>query len=192
MTDWTALDYVVVDVEGNGQQPPELVELAVVPITGGEIGKPLAWLIRPSRPIKPFATQIHGLSNQDVAACPALADIAAEIIAALHADALVAHTAYVDVAVLRRQLTGWKVPEVFDTLKIARQLVPGVRNYQLGTLAQELHLAEGLPDDLHPHRATYDALVAARLFVLLAGRAGSLEVLRGTPPEGGDDVAVLF
>jgi hypothetical protein len=36
-----------------------------------------------------------------VAACPALADIAAEIIAALDADALVAHTAYVDVAWVR-------------------------------------------------------------------------------------------
>ncbi|MGH3795277.1 MAG: hypothetical protein ACRDSP_10340 [Pseudonocardiaceae bacterium] len=31
MTDWTALSFVVVDVEGNGQQPPDLVELAAVP-----------------------------------------------------------------------------------------------------------------------------------------------------------------
>ena len=30
MTDWTSLDYAVIDVEGNGQQPPDLVELAVV------------------------------------------------------------------------------------------------------------------------------------------------------------------
>ncbi len=28
MTDWTSLRYAVVDVEGNGQQPPDLVELA--------------------------------------------------------------------------------------------------------------------------------------------------------------------
>jgi hypothetical protein len=40
MTDWTTLHYVVVDVEGNGQQPPELVELAVVPIMGGVLGEP--------------------------------------------------------------------------------------------------------------------------------------------------------
>ncbi len=30
MTDWTSLTYVVVDVEGNGQHPPDLVELAAV------------------------------------------------------------------------------------------------------------------------------------------------------------------
>jgi exodeoxyribonuclease X len=38
VTDWTSLNYVVVDVEGNGQQPPDLVELAAVPIVGGVIG----------------------------------------------------------------------------------------------------------------------------------------------------------
>jgi exodeoxyribonuclease X len=192
VTDWAALNYVVVDVEGNGHQPPELVELAVVPITGGEVGEPLAWLVKPDHPIRPFATQVHGLGNRDVAACPTLADITAEVKAALDADALVAHTAYVDLAVLRRGLPGWKAPEVFDTLKLARRLVPGLPNYQLSTLVERFELTEGLPEELTPHRATYDALVAARLFVLLAGRAGSLEALRGVPPEGGDDVPALF
>jgi exodeoxyribonuclease X len=192
VTDWAALNYVVVDVEGNGHQPPELVELAVVPITGGEVGEPLAWLVKPDHLIRSFATRIHGLGNRDVAACPALADISAEVLAALDVDALVAHTAYVDLAVLRRGLPGWKAPEVFDTLKLARRLVPGLPNYQLSTLVERFELTEGLPEELTPHRATYDALVAARLFVLLAGRAGSLEALRGVPPEGGDDVPALF
>jgi len=55
MTDWTSLTYVVVDVEGNGQQPPDLVELAVVPIIGGVIGEPVSWLVRPDAPITHFA-----------------------------------------------------------------------------------------------------------------------------------------
>ena len=32
---------IVVDVEGNGQQPPEIVELAAVPIEDGVLGRPL-------------------------------------------------------------------------------------------------------------------------------------------------------
>ena len=40
MSDWESVRYAVVDVEGNGQQPPDLVELAVVPIVGGIIGQP--------------------------------------------------------------------------------------------------------------------------------------------------------
>ena len=36
MTDWTEHRYAVIDVEGNGQQPPDFVELGVVPIEAGK------------------------------------------------------------------------------------------------------------------------------------------------------------
>ncbi|WP_018686966.1 3'-5' exonuclease [Actinokineospora enzanensis] len=191
MTDWTSLNFVVVDVEGNGQQPPDLVELAAVPVVGGVIGEPLSWLVKPNGPIKHFATRIHGLTNKDVADCPSFEAITGNVLAALDADALVAHNAHVDLGVLERKLPDWESPEVFDTLKLARRLVPGLDSYRLGNLVEAYSLAEGLPDDLNPHRATYDALVAARLFVLLATKAASLEELRGQPPEKGDENALF-
>lgn len=83
VTDWSDLNYAVVDVEGNGQQPPDLVELAVVPIIGGVIGEPVSWLVRPAEPIKYFATRIHGLTNKDVADAPAFAGVVAEVSRAL-------------------------------------------------------------------------------------------------------------
>ena len=43
MTEWTKLRFAVVDVEGNGQQLPDLVELGVVPIADGNIGEPRSW-----------------------------------------------------------------------------------------------------------------------------------------------------
>lgn len=182
VTDWTTLRFVVVDVEGNGQQPPELVELAVVPIVGGSVGQPTSWLVRPPHPIKHLATTFHGLRTHDVAGCPAITEIAAEVLAALDAPALVGHNAHVDVDVLRRELPGWEPPETFDTLKLARRLVPELPTYKLGDLVERFKLAEGLPEGMKPHRATYDALVTARLFALLADRAGNLEDLRGRPP----------
>ncbi|MGH3568596.1 MAG: 3'-5' exonuclease [Pseudonocardia sp.] len=187
MADWADLTYVVVDVEGNGQQPPDLVELAAVPIVGGVIGEPLSWLVRPETPIKHFATRIHGLTNKDVADCPTFEDITGNVLAALNADALVAHNAHVDLGVLRRKLPEWESPEVFDTLKLARRLVPSLDSYRLGNMVEAFSLAEGLPDEFTPHRATYDALVAARLFVLLATKAASLEELRGSEPGGSED-----
>ncbi|WP_199565262.1 3'-5' exonuclease [Spongiactinospora rosea] len=178
---------MVVDVEGNGHQPPDLVELAAVPVIGGIIGEPMSWLVKPETSIKHFATRIHGLTNEDVADCPTFEDITGNVVAALDADILVAHNAHVDLGVLQRKLTGWEPPEVFDTLKLARRLVPGQDSYRLGNLTEVFGLAEGLPGDLTPHRATYDALVAARLFVLLATKAYSLEELRGESPGGGED-----
>jgi DNA polymerase III epsilon subunit-like protein len=71
--------------------------------------------------------------------------------------------------------------------------MPGQDGYKLGRLVETFKLAEGLPEDLSPHRATYDALVAARLLVLLATKAATLEELRGDSPGGGDDeVPALF
>ncbi len=193
MTDWTSLTYAVVDVEGNGQQPPDLVELAVVPIVRGIIGEPRSWLVRPERSIKYFASRIHGISNDDVADRPPFAAIADEVRAALAVPALVAHNAHVDTAVLQRELGDWSCPEVFDTLKLARWLLPKQDSYQLGVLVKAFKLAEGLPDGLTPHRATYDALVTARLFVRLAAatdrRPLTLDILRGRRTEARDDAA---
>jgi DNA polymerase III epsilon subunit-like protein len=134
VTDWTSLSYAVVDVEGNGQQPPGLVELAVASIRGGVIGKPVSWLVKPDHPISYFATQLHGLTAADVADCPKVQQIATEAQAALAADALIAHNAHVDVGVLQRELSGWQPPEVFDTSQLARRLVPDLDSYRLGHL----------------------------------------------------------
>jgi DNA polymerase III epsilon subunit-like protein len=75
MADWTDLTYVVVDVEGNGRQPPDLAEPAAVHIVGGVIGQPVNWLVRPDEPIKHFASRIHGISNKDLADAPVFADV---------------------------------------------------------------------------------------------------------------------
>lgn len=197
MTDWTSLSYIVVDVEGNGQQPPDLVELAAVRIVGGVIGSLSTWLVRPIHPITPFAQKVHGISNEQVADFPTFEDIKGEVLRALDGDALVAHNAHVDVGVLQRKLSDWQCPEIFDTLKLARRLIPHQMSYKLGSLVETYKLADGMPTALAPHRATYDALVAARLFIHMANPSGaeplSLEVLRNQPPGGGsDEAATLF
>ena len=125
MTDWTSLTYVVVDVEGNGQQPPDLVE-------------------------------------------PIFDDIKHAVLEALDTDGLIAHNAHVDVGVFQRKLGEWECPETFDTLPLARRLLPGADSYKLGGLVEAFKLDEDLPEGLTPHRATYDALVTARLFIRLA------------------------
>lgn len=199
MTDWTSLRYAVADVEGNGQQPPDLVELAVLPITDGTIGEPVSWLVKPPRPIKYFATSIHGISGKDVASAPTFAGIKHEVRRALADRVLLAHNAHVDVAVLRRELGGWESPEVFDTLKLAKRLLPGQPSYKLGALVKALSLDDGMHPGLEPHRAAYDVLVTARLFVRLATRHDgsplSLDELRGQTdqkPGGTDEAASLF
>ena len=197
MTDWSSLQYAVVDVEGNGQQPPDLVELAVVPIVSGRIREPASWLVKPERPIKYFATRIHGITTADVADAPGFESIADKVRASLDVSALIAHNAHVDIGVLQCELPGWQPPEVFDTLKLARRLLPNQPGYKLGELVRSLNLAEGLSGDLTPHRAAYDALVTARLFVRLAivaeDHPPTVQMLRGESSGGsGHGAPFLF
>jgi exodeoxyribonuclease X len=165
---WTSARLVVADVEGNGRRPPRLVETAVVPIVAGSIGEPVTWLIRPPEPITWQASQIHRITNADVAELPGIDAVAADIRAHLDGALVVAHNAHIDLDVLTRELPGWQPVGVVDTLKLARVRLPGRPSYKLGALVDAFDLGRDLPAGLRPHRAAYDALVTARLFVHLA------------------------
>jgi DNA polymerase III epsilon subunit-like protein len=196
-TPWTAQPYAVVDVEGNGRRPPDLVELAVVPIMDGVIGRPRAWLVRPDERITGFAQRIHGISNDMVAKAPCFAEISDEVREAFGTTVIVAHNAHVDLDVIQRKLPDWAPEGVIDTLKLARRLLPDQMTYKLSALVDALHLAGGLPGALGPHRAEYDALVTARLLSRLLtkpdGTPRSLADI-SEPCKGGDDgqTAALF
>jgi exodeoxyribonuclease X len=165
---WTRFDYAVVDVEGNGQQPPDLVEAAIVPISAGRVGDPRTWLVKPPRPITAMARRFHKISDADVADCPSVSTVADGIRLAMAERIFVAHNAHVDLGVLTRELPGFEPIEVIDTLALTKRLAPGRMSYRLSSLVQAFGLAEGLPSGLQPHRAGYDALVAARLLTRLA------------------------
>ncbi|WP_433169703.1 3'-5' exonuclease [Kribbella sp. CA-247076] len=149
-----------------------MVEVSIVAIKGGLIGQPRSWLVRPPRPITSMVRRFHKITDDQVVDAPTVADIEAELRQALSDKVFVAHNAGVDLGVLGRALPGFQPARVVDTLKIARRLLPGRDSYQLGALVDAYGLARGLPADLAPHRATYDALVCARLLSHLATSLG--------------------
>lgn len=183
---WMAYRYAVVDVEGNGQRPPDLVELAVLPIIEGRIGAPRTWLVNPPRPITAMARRIHKIADADVEDRPPVSEVAHEVHAALAGAVFVAHNAHVDRAVIGRELD-YAPAYVIDTLKLARRLVPGQASYKLGALVEHFELVGrdgGLPG-MEAHRAGYDALVCARLLLALIETAPDLTLsdLLDDPPK---------
>jgi DNA polymerase III epsilon subunit-like protein len=164
---WTGADYVVIDVEGNGAQPPEMVELAVVPFRGGVIGDVQTWLVLPPTPITWHARQIHGISNDDVAGAPSFDDIVPDVLGALGDAIPVGHAVHNDLAVLRRVLPGWDPPFAVDTLRLARHVLD-LPSCGLGALVEHYDLGVGLPAGMRAHRADYDALVTSKLLIELA------------------------
>jgi exodeoxyribonuclease X len=160
---------LVVDVEGNGASPPDLVEVAVLPVRDGrpDTGTAGAWLIRPPRPVTPFAARVHGLTDEALASCPSWQEVAGQVRALLGGAWIAAHNAHVDHRVLSAHLPGWEPAGVVDTLRLARAARPGLPSYTLGSLVG--HLAPDLrhaPDQRH--RARFDAYATARLLLDLA------------------------
>jgi DNA polymerase III epsilon subunit-like protein len=159
---------VVVDVEGNGQQPPEIVELAAVTITDSTVSEPTSWLVKPSRPITALVTRkVHGISNTHVATAPAFAQIGHQVRALLEGRWLVAHNARVEVELLARQLPGFSPAGVVDTLRLARVLWPGRPGYGLDALIRQEHLDLSAVGKSRRHRAAYDAYATALLLLRL-------------------------
>jgi DNA polymerase III epsilon subunit-like protein len=177
MGSWEETNWFVVDVEGNGGHPPEIVELAIVPIIGGEIGAAQAWLLRPPTKINWLAQRVHGIANDDVAGCPALQEVADDILAALApADVVVGHQAHVDIDILSRVLPEWRIPATVDTIRMSRRLFPNQMSHGLVPLSRSFGLGAGVEGKAH--RAGYDATVTARLFLRL------ISTMSGDPSTG--------
>ncbi|MDH6134276.1 exodeoxyribonuclease X [Kitasatospora sp. MAA4] len=168
----------VVDVEGNGATPPDLVEVAAIPI---DHGRPVptsarASLIRPPQPITRFATGVHHITNQDVATAPTWDQIAPAVHADLDGCWIAAHNAHVDYNVLKRHLPTWQPAGVIDTLRLARATYPDAPKYGLDALIA--HTGIDLADmPGQRHRAGYDAHATALLLLDLAAHHPTWEAL---------------
>lgn len=168
--DWRHLRFLVVDVEGNGRQPPDIVEISIVALEEGQIsGAPQVWLVRPSQSISHIVTSLHGITDKMVANAPTFADISTEIRCMLQEDYLIVHNAKVELEVLKPRFSDWSPRGVVDTLRLARQFLPGRKSYPLSALTDDLsiHDAPGGVSQRR-HRADYDALITAHLFMRLA------------------------
>jgi DNA polymerase III epsilon subunit-like protein len=178
----------VVDVEGNGQRPPEIIEIAVLPVDDGTAMDAMYhWLIRPAKPITPVVTRkVHGITNADVASSPRWSEVAGNVEAALAGRALVAHNASVELAVVGAHLPNWRPTVVLDTLRLAKHVMPGLPGYGLNHLVAELQIDTSIVDDQHHHRARYDVWCAWQLLCLLAenGRLDWPALVEAASPAG--------
>lgn len=152
---------VVVDVEGNGHAPPDLVEIAIVTYPPEESKKSVSWLIKPEAPITWQVERIHGIDNAAVAGCPLWSDVQVDVLQNLEGKWFVAHNASVDYSVVKRHLPGWQPVGVIDTLKLARHVYPNAPSHSLEAILTLTGLRTQVSERLH--RAGDDAYATALL-----------------------------
>ena len=158
--------FSVIDTETSGLDPASgarVLEIAVVRIdeSGKELG---TWstLINPGTEDL-GATEIHKITPSMVVNAPMFSDIVGDFIEAVRGSVLVAHNARFDVGMLQAEFTrsglSWPRQDVADTLTAARKLVPGLKSYKLGSLAEHF----GISFEGDAHAALADTRVAAKL-----------------------------
>jgi len=171
----------VIDLETTGLYPGRdgVTEIAVVRLEGSE-KRVFTSFVNPGRPIPPKVQRITGITDADVADAPPFEEVLLKAKPLLEDAVWVIQNASFDLGFLNPVLSriGFKIdPKVLDTLRVAKRVLPGLRSYRLGHLAEVLAWpGEGF------HRALADAeatlWVLHELYYLRAnGRLISLEEL---------------
>ena len=160
----------VMDVEGNGASPPEIVEIALVGLAQLELqSKRMEWLVRPKVPISPAVTRIHGITDSDVADAPDIDDIADDVMTWTDGARIIGHNVRVELDAISSAIPDWRPAMAIDTLKLAKSVCPGLQSYGLERLGQHFELTEQasrISGKKH-HSALYDSVLTALLFIEL-------------------------
>jgi len=130
---------LVIDTETTGLDPKQghrIIEIGVVELSQRRpTGRNLHFYLNPEREIDAGATEVHGMTWDDLKDKPRFADVAAELAEFARGADWIIHNAPFDVAFLDAEFARAGLPDcanlhrtLVDTLALARETFPGKRN----------------------------------------------------------------
>jgi DNA polymerase-3 subunit epsilon len=148
---------IIIDTETTGLDPKQghrIIELAALEVANRRAtGRSVHLRFDPEREIDAGATEVHGMTWDDLRDKPKFAEVAAEFIAFVSGAEWIIHNAPFDLGFLDAELERASLPacadlhsSVVDTLALARELFPGKRN-SLDALCERL--ASTMPIAVH-------------------------------------------
>ncbi len=174
---WRDLEVALLDVETTGRDAAHdrVIEVGIVVGRGGEIVERYNWLFNPGVPIPQESRDVHGITDEQVAAAPSFEAVASEIAAALRGRVPAAYNADFDEMFLLSEYArlGAKIENAppalrretawLDPLVWAREIQADERSRALADVAQRLGIALE-----KAHRASEDAEAALLVLYALA------------------------
>jgi DNA polymerase III epsilon subunit-like protein len=156
----------VVDIETTGLQAggDKIVEVAVVRLEpNGEPEVVLDTLVNPMRPVA--ATEIHGITDQDVADAPTFAEVAGALVTSMRSAIMASYNVYFDARFLAAELrqSGVRSLPPHLCLMYMRPLLDLGAKCTLDDACRAHGIHHGVA-----HRAAEDALASARLWPIYA------------------------
>jgi len=138
MFDLTNCRFAFLDLETTGLSPwfgDRICEVGIVLTEGKRIKGTFETLVNPGRELSPAAASTNGLTDAELATAPPFEAVADELTAHLRDAVVVCHNAQFDLQFLdsefRRIGREVQIPNLIDTLTIARALRPAVEHAAL-------------------------------------------------------------
>ena len=197
---------IVIDTETTGLDPQQghrIIEFAALELVDRRAtGRAVHFRVDPEREIDVAATEVHGMTWEDLRAKPKFREVAAEFIDFARGAEWVIHNAPFDVGFLDAELKLAGIAcccehytRLIDTLALARDLYPGKRN-GLDALCERFEI-----DNAHRsiHGALLDAQLLAEAYLAMTRGQESLTIDMATPTlaailhdaQGGDGASRL-
>jgi len=152
---------VALDLETTGLSPrlDRIIEVGAVRFRGEKVLATYQSFVRPEVPIPAAVQELTGIRDADVAAAPHPEQVLTELVNFVSDSPVVAHSGHFDLSYLGNGEDGESPYQLFDTLDLARIVLPRAPSHSLPHLSRSLGLHHK-----QPHRALSDADAARQLF----------------------------
>jgi DNA polymerase-3 subunit epsilon len=156
--------YAIVDIETTGgfASSNGIIEIAIRIFDGQKVIESFESLVNPNQHIPKYIQAFTGISNEMVADAPTFEEIAEKVFTFLQGNVFVAHNVNFDYSFIKNHLEfyGYNLQsKKLCTVRLARQVFPGLPSYSLGNLCQSLGI-----ELVNRHRAGGDAEATVVLF----------------------------
>lgn len=180
--------YAIVDIETTGGYAAghRITEIAICYHDGMQVTDSFHTLVNPDRNIPYYITGLTGITSEMVISAPSFKDIADDIHKRLDGKVFVAHNAHFDYSFLKKEFEQagiqWQSRKLC-TVRLSRKIIPGLRSYSLGSLAESL----GIPI-INRHRAGGDAAATVKIFDQLLQRDRENHILKALKRNSGETI----
>lgn len=180
--------YAIVDIETTGGYAANhrITEIAVYLHDGLQVTSTFQTLVNPGRTIPQYITGLTGISNEMVLDAPSFQEISEELFALLDGKIFIAHNAHFDYSFLKKEFeqAGYKwQAKKLCTVRLSRKIIPGLRSYNLGSLAESLAISI-----TNRHRAGGDASATVRIFEQLLTRDKENYIAKALKKNSGETI----
>ena len=159
-------EYVVLDIETTGHNPnwDEIIEIAAIRVKDNEIIDSFSSLIKPSKKVSSFITELTGIENGMLSNAPKIGEVLPIYLEFLGNSVLVGHNVNFDINFLYDEnMVCFDMPiknDFIDTLRIVRKLYPEFPHHRLSDLVNYFSVK-----NIRLHRSMADCIATNECYV---------------------------